>query len=385
MDVVVIGAGVVGASIAARLAVRGATVTLVDKNWPGTGTSATSYAWVNSNGKQPRSYFDLNLGGVHAHHELAAGGVEWLRATGHVEFAVDGAHQADLRARMRRMSDQGYAVEEVTPKRAQALLPDMNIPDDCGTIAFFPQEAYCFPLRYLAHMLAQATRAGATVNSQAEVTGLRRRGAGAEVALGDGSVLGADVVVSAVGKWTGEIADLAGVRIPMLRFSAPGDVTVGYLLETDPLPVELDRVATSPWLNVRPAGGGRLLLQALDLDASADPHNVPSASSPLAVEFLTRLRAVMRNTEAATIRRVMVGERAMPADGHTVVGSLPDAPWLYVVATHSGVTLAPLLGKAVADEIFGTEEPLFADYRPHRFLSTEPISPPRRPRKPGEQ
>lgn len=385
MDVVVIGAGVVGASIAARLARRGAAVTLVDKNPPGTGTSATSYAWVNANGKEPRSYYELNHAAVRAHHELAAGGAPWLRATGHVEFAVHEAHQADLAERMRRLSDRGYRVEEIDANRARTLLSDVDVPDDAGLIAYFAEEAHCFPMRYVAAMLAQARAAGAVILAGTQVVELRGQGVGAELRTADGTVLRADVVVSAAGKRTDEIAGLAGITVPMLRFAEPGDVTVGYLMETDPLPVELDRVATTPWLNIRPAGGDRLLLQALDLDATADPRTVASTTSPVATEMLSRLKAVMRNTEAAVIRRVVVGERVMPADGHTVVGTVPEVPWLYLVATHSGVTLAPFLGDRVAAEIYGADEPLFADYRPQRFRSAVSIPPPRRPRKPGEQ
>lgn len=385
MDVVVIGAGVVGASIAAHLARRGADVTLVDKSRPGTGTSATSYAWVNANGKEPQSYYALNHAGVRAHHELAASGAPWLRATGHVEFAVDDAHRVDLADRVRRLISRGYRVEELDLQRARTLLSDVDVPDDAQLIAYFAEEAHLFAVRYVGAMVARARAAGASIVTGTEIVGLRGHGCGAELTAADGTVLHADIVVSAVGKWTGELAALAGLTIPVLRFAEPGDVTVGYLMETDPLPVELDRVVTTPWLNIRPAGGGRLLLQALDLDATADPRAVPSTTSPVAAEMLSRLKAVVRNTEAAVIRRVTVGERVMPADGHTIVGTVAEVPWFYVVATHSGVTLAALLGDRVAAEIYGADEPLFADFRPDRFGSSAPISAPRRPRKPGEQ
>lgn len=385
MDVVVIGAGLVGVSVAAELAQRGATVTLVERDVPGAGTSSTSYAWVNANGKEPQSYFDLNVAGVRAHRELASNGAEWFRGNGHIEFATDDAHRRDLRSRMERLTGRGYPVEEITPKRARELLPDVNIPEECDTIAYFTAEAHCFPLLYLAHMLRRARDAGVRIIAGTAVTGLRGTGSGGEVTLDDGSVLAADTVVSCTGRWTADLADMAGVAIPVLRFREPGDVTVGYLAETDPVPVELDRLVTSPWLNVRPAGGGRLQLQALDLDATADPGNVPPVTSSVAVELLTRARALIPNMRAAVIRRLLVGQRAMPADGRTIVGRHPDAQWLYVVATHSGVTLAPFLGERVSAEVMGGEEQMFANFRPERFSGNPPISPPRTPRKPGQQ
>ncbi|MDT7635737.1 MAG: hypothetical protein QOC83_25, partial [Pseudonocardiales bacterium] len=71
MHVVVIGAGVIGLSVATELARRGASVTVVEQEAPGVGTSATSYAWVNANNKEPRDYYELNLAGLEAHHRLA--------------------------------------------------------------------------------------------------------------------------------------------------------------------------------------------------------------------------------------------------------------------------------------------------------------------------
>ena len=53
---IVVGAGVLGLSVADCLAVRGDRVTIVDRNAPGSGTSRTTFAWLNSNGKVPPSY-----------------------------------------------------------------------------------------------------------------------------------------------------------------------------------------------------------------------------------------------------------------------------------------------------------------------------------------
>lgn len=391
MQTVVIGAGVVGASIAARLAERGAAVTLVDQGAPGGGTSSTSYAWVNANGKEPRPYYDLNLAGLEAHHRLAADarsadGGTWLGTGGHVELAVDDAHRDHLAARLARLTELGYAAEAITPGRAAELLPDVRVPDDAQLIVHFAREAYAYPALYLAHMLGRARAAGARVLTGATVTGLRASASGGgEALLDDGTVLPADTVVSAVGRWTGELAALAGVEVPMRTFASPGDPTVGYLAETGPVPVRLRRLVTSPWLNVRPVGGGRLLLQALDLDVTADPGDVPGVGSPLAGEFLRRLRDVVVGAEGARIERLVVGQRALPGDGRTIVGRTAQAPWLYVVATHSGVTLAPYLGEGVVAEVHGEEVPVFAEFRPERFLADAAYEPAGAPRRPGEQ
>ncbi|MFD0448426.1 FAD-dependent oxidoreductase [Streptomyces indonesiensis] len=114
---------------------------------------------------------------------------------------------------------------------------------------------------------------------------------------------------------------------------------------------------TGPRLNVRPDGGGRLLLQALDLDATADPAKPYPPDGEIASAMLARLPEVLDATGGTVVEKVRVGQRAMPGDGFTVAGfPAADVPF-YVVATHSGITLAPLLGRLVADELYGHESP----------------------------
>ena len=60
MKIAVIGAGIVGASIAYHLAKRHAAVTLIDKDIPGSGASSHSFAWINAGAKSPSSYHDFN-------------------------------------------------------------------------------------------------------------------------------------------------------------------------------------------------------------------------------------------------------------------------------------------------------------------------------------
>ena len=384
MRVVVLGAGMVGLSVAVSLASRGAEVTVLDKGAVGSGTSASSYAWVNSNNKSPDSYFELNCAGMRAHRKLMGSTGNWLDQNGHVEFATSSSHRAELATRVSSLAEHGYGAERISPTRARELVPGLVVAADCDTVAFFPDEAHCYPSLYLAFLLDQAAGLGVTVHPNAVIRSFDAHGDGARVTLGDGHILSADRVVAAVGRWTNDVTESVGLPPFVLDFSMPGDATVGYLAITEPVPVSLRRLVTSPHLNVRPDGGGRLRLQALDLDATADPDEVPAIGSATGREFVSRLRALLEYTEDARLCRLQVARRAMPVDGHSVVGSDPDAPWLYVVATHSGVTLAPLLGDGVAREIFGEEFALFEDFRPNRLRGDvhHVVS---APREPGQQ
>ena len=67
MKTIVIGAGVMGASVAYRLAQAGATVTVLEAARIGGGTSGISFAWTNAHKKPPKPYHDLNVAGMKAH------------------------------------------------------------------------------------------------------------------------------------------------------------------------------------------------------------------------------------------------------------------------------------------------------------------------------
>ena len=85
---IVIGAGVVGASVAYRLAQAGTSVTVLEASRVGAGTSGISFAWTNAHKKSPKPYHNLNVAGVKAHAALAAefGATPWWHGGGSLEW-----------------------------------------------------------------------------------------------------------------------------------------------------------------------------------------------------------------------------------------------------------------------------------------------------------
>jgi glycine/D-amino acid oxidase-like deaminating enzyme len=135
---------------------------------------------------------------------------------------------------------------------------------------------------------------------------------------------------------------------------------------TGPLAARPGRVVRAPGVHFRPETGGRVMISAPAIDAAlADAASVPELAGRL-------VRAAAEHFPAladAPLEDVRVARRAMPPDGLPVVGRLDTAPWLYHAVTHSGVTLAPLLGKLVADELVDDRDaPRLASYRPGRLV-----------------
>jgi glycine/D-amino acid oxidase-like deaminating enzyme len=384
MKVAVVGLGVLGASAARALARAGASVTVLERDAPLAGTSGTSFAWVNSHNKNPRSYHDLNVAGMAEHAALAedpGGHRPWLARTGKLEWA-EGEGTERLARSVDELRARDYPVEWITPQRARELAPDLRV---TGTdIAFYPTEGHLNPALLVARLWGEARDLGARLHRSA-VTAISEIPGGVRLELADG-VHEADAVVTATGRWTEALTATTGHRVAVADPDAPGSATVGLLGYTAPLPTRLNLVLTTPELNVRPEGGGRLVVQGLDLDAHADPANPPGTGGQHAAELCRRLDALLADASAARLESFRVGQRAMPADGLTVAGFLDQRSRIYALCTHSGITLGPLLGRLAAQEVVtGNAAGQLADFRPQRLIGATDLPALRPARFAGQQ
>jgi glycine/D-amino acid oxidase-like deaminating enzyme len=368
VKVLVIGAGVLGASVACRLAQAGAAVTVLEARWVGGGTSSASFAWTNANNKPPRAYHDLNVEGMRAHAALREefGGAPWWHAGGNLQWAVDDASQRALRERVERLRAWGYAVAEIGPRELRDLEPDIApAAVEGAAIAYYPEEGWLDPVVYAHAMIEEAVRRGARLSTGVRVRALRRDGRRVlGVTTDDGTAHDADVVVNCAGRWSSEVAATARLDIPL----AP---TAGLLALTPPVPSCLRRIVHAPSCHLRPDGGGRLMVQADDTDDAVTAQTASRDALPAARDLLRRAARLLPGIAGAEPEAVRIGVRPYPADGVSAVGPHPEVDGYYLVVTHSGVTLSPFLGRVVAGEILsGRPDPRLAPFRPARFLRT---------------
>ncbi|MBV8739646.1 MAG: FAD-binding oxidoreductase [Alphaproteobacteria bacterium] len=361
---IVIGAGVIGASIAYRLAQAGAAVTVLETTRIGGGTSGISFAWTNAHKKPPKSYHDLNVAGMKAHVALADefGATPWWHGGGSLEWVAE-PDRAAQRRNIEQLRSWGYAAEWITLHQVQELEPDID-PATIGDapVAFFPEEGWLDPVVYAHAMLSAARRRhGAKVVCGARVIDLIMAGdrvTGVRVA--DSAQYEADIVVNCAGRWTNEVTRDAGLHLPL----AP---TVGFLVFTPPVAASLSRVVRTPAIDLRPDGAGRLMLIAnttLSFDTRLSP------SMPEARDWVRRSRQLLPSIGEVEPEAVRIALRPMPADHFSAVGPMPRVSGYYIAITHSGVTMSPFLGAAVADEIVsGRQRAELADFRPARFFN----------------
>ncbi|MFW6691931.1 NAD(P)/FAD-dependent oxidoreductase [Streptomyces sp. MAR4 CNX-425] len=383
----VIGAGVIGTALAARLSGSGAEVWLLDGGEPGAGTTGSSMAWINAHSKNPRHYHDLAVSGMRAHAALvretgpaafAEGhggeGAGWYRPGGALRWASGGPGLDVLRQTVARLRDRGYAAEWIPVPRARELEPAVRI-DDGDRVAYFRDEAAVDPGPLVAHLLATARAGGVRVRTggAARVVGVDTAGGRVRgVRCAGGETVAADVAVCCAGWRTPEVAALAGAYVPLVPGDAPGSEAPTLLAHLEPAAgaPRLTRMVLTPGLHARPLAGGRVYLEALDLNDEVDRHTPADRVAALARELLDRAHGVLPAV-AATARLVggRVCTRPMPPDDNAIVGWTDGAEGLYTVVTHSGMTLSLRLGELVAGELLsGREAPELAPYRPARFV-----------------
>lgn len=375
-EIIVIGGGIIGASTAYRLAQAGARVTLLEARELASGTSGSSFAWMNANNKAPLEYHRLNVGGMAEHSRLREelGAAPWLHDDGNViwEDATAGSSETEpaipvkgqaLEPRVRRLREWGYPVEMLSPAELAAMHPDVHPPDGVERIACFPTEGY-IDVRLLVATLAHAARShGANIQSGQDVVEIIQasgRVTGVRTARGD--QLSADVVVSCTGRWTDQVTALVGAPIPM----AP---TLGLLVVSSPVPTTLRCIVHTPGVNLRPDGGSRILMAGYDIDSQLTPDTTQETLRDHADQILERAVGVLPALKGSRVEAFRIGVRAIPQDSFPVVGPIDGLDGFYAIGTHSGVTMGPFLGRLAAREILhGERDDRLDGFRPDRFL-----------------
>ncbi|MDK1348540.1 FAD-binding oxidoreductase [Streptomyces sp. 378] len=372
-DVVVVGAGVVGAAAALYAARAGLDTVVVDRGPVAGGTTGTGEGNLLVSDKEPGPELELALLSARLWADLAREGlgtaVEY-EAKGGVVVAATERALAGLAKRAAEQRAAGVEAVPVPSDRLTDLEPHLT-PGLAGGV-HYPQDAQVMPALAAAHLLRASK---ARVLTGWEVTGVLRGPGGAVrgVRTGRGD-LHAPAVVNAAGTWGGEVAARAGVTLPVLPRR-------GFVLVTEPLPPRIrhkvyaaDYVAdvasdsaalqTSPVVEGTPAGpvliGASRERVGFDRSVSLPALRALAAGATGLFPFLTGVRAL----------RTYAGFRPYLPDHLPAIGADPRAPGLFHACGHegAGIGLATGTGHLVAQVLTGRTPDLdLGPFRPDRF------------------
>ncbi len=354
-EVLVIGAGIVGVSIAYHLARAGTEVILVDSQAPGDGATSASFAWINASEGNPKPYFDLRREGMAGWRRLQADmpdlRVDW-NGTLFWEVPPD-----ELRAFEAGHSSWGYAVELVDRHAISALTPDLAEPP--ALAAFCGDDGAVDPLEAIDEMLKRM------VNMAPDRIDLNFGINANRVILEDGRCIGVETdeepieaghVVIAAGSGSPALLKDTGVPLPMAD-------SPGLIVRTKPVDIAISQVLWGPEIHLRQMPDQSLMI-GRNRGGADIVQSTREVADHLTAEASRLLGAPLK------IEDCQVGIRPIPDDRFPVIGAVPGVEGLSVAVMHSGVTLAPAVGQLLGDEILaGEASPLLGPFRPGRFAS----------------
>jgi glycine oxidase len=339
-DVVVVGGGIIGLSIAFELVERGRSVLVLDE-----GRDAGSATPAAAGMLAPAAEADIELPGLTAFRRMshalypdfvarleAQSGIECgLCTRGSMVVAVDRDQQAEMERLRVIMAEQDFPGEPLTPEEALQMEPALS-PRVVGALRL-PHDHLVDPRRMQA-----ALRATLDVRTEH---------------VDDVDTIAADVVVLATGSWTG-----AGVTLPIrpvkgqvLRLHAPGF---------------LQRVVRTAGVYLVPHTNGDLVIGASVEEQGYDVQ--PTAGATL--DLLRHAWRAAPGIYDLPLREVSVGLRPAARDHLPVIGRIGDTR-MYVATGHyrNGILWAPGTAKMMADLICdGRSDPLLDHFSPSRFV-----------------
>ncbi|AZO26264.1 FAD-binding oxidoreductase [Mesorhizobium sp. M1B.F.Ca.ET.045.04.1.1] len=350
-QVIVIGAGIIGASIAWHLTKAGARVTIVFGSGAGGVATPNSFAWINASWGNPETYFRLRIRAMAEWERLAkdlpglplawCGGLCWDQPADRLE-----AYAAEH-------SSWGYGIERIGAMQAARIEPNLaELPEFALYVA---EEGVAEPVATARALLADAERRGARIVN-ATVDRLALSNGQVMGVVVSGETIAADEVVIAAGAGSPEIAATAGIRIPI-------ETPPGLIVHSRSYKKLLNGLVLADKLHMRQTAEGRIIAGS-DF-GGGDPGENPEATARALFEAT---KAMLRDADGLEFDFHTVGYRPTPADGFPIVSRADGVGGLYVAVTHSGITLAPAVGLFAAREILdGERDALLAPYALSRF------------------
>ncbi len=374
-EIVIVGGGIIGVSIAYHLALHGARGIIVIEREMELGTGATSKA-TGGIRHQFSTPVNVRLSQVSSSHfagfEAETGiDIGW-RQHGYLFMATPGAEWDALQRSAALQVSLGVPTRLVTPADMQGLVPQLRV-DDLAGGTFCPIDGSANPTAALQGYLGVARRLGVRLVTGAEVIAIDASGgrvAGVRAANGDRYA--ADVVIDAAGPRVADVAALAGATVEARPFRRQV-----FVMSRDPelpsgMPFIVD-LATGWYIHQE--ANGRLLFGGTDRD------NRPGLEPVVDWDGFDRVANAALHRAPAVAERVRVetaytGIRTLTPDFHAIVGAVgPLAGFIVASACNGhGFMHAPAVGQIVAEIVLNGAA---------RSLDIAPLSPDRFAKRAG--
>jgi glycine oxidase len=364
--IVIIGGGVIGVSIAWRLARDGAHVTVLERGVVGNEASwaAAGMIAAQSDAHEAGPFFDFCLRA----RDAFAAAIETLRLESSVDpeydhagilyLAFDQAEQRGLEHRARWQRAAGGTVEELSGAQARQREPAISPEAICAL--HLPLDRRVDSRKITQAYAAAARLKGATIVENAAVDSvIVANGRATAVRTRDGNSYPADVVINAAGAWASQVSGLSQDRIEIVPVR-------GQMLCFETTPGTLSCSIFSAHGYLVPRRDGRILAGSTVEEAGYDKIVTLAGIDQLARGALRLVPGVA----AIRFREAWAGLRPASPDRLPVIGSSPSVPNAFYATGHyrDGIMLSAITGEIIADLVAGRAPSLdLAPFAPARF------------------
>ncbi|HSB42263.1 MAG TPA: FAD-binding oxidoreductase [Methylomirabilota bacterium] len=345
-DIVVIGAGAIGASIAYHLGRRGARdVVVLERDQVGAGSTSKAAGGIRVQ-FATRVEIALSLRGIafFQRFEEEMGVPCDFHQEGYLFVVTDEATLARFRANVALQRSMGADVRVIAPDDARALVPALNV-DDILAAVWGPMDGHASPNDVVQAYAAQARARGVRVLEGIPVTGIvieHGRVAGVQTPAG---AIATRVVVNAAGPWAPLVGRMAGLELPVDPRRRHIFVTDAFEEIRHPLPLVTD---TGSGFYCR-SEQGAILMSPGDVGESTEYEaRVDWSALEQTVEKAVRRIPAL---ERAQVRHAWAGLRPLTPDGRAIVDWAPGVEGLFLAVGFCGHGFqhSPAVGEAVAE------------------------------------
>ncbi len=367
--IVVVGAGIVGTTIAYELSKMGAEVTLIDKESPASGASGSSFSWINATyPKKPYAYNLLSQLGIDAYKNLEkeinlniswSGSLEWFDSTDAQKKLLN-----EVAVLKKYPTFSPFSI--ITDKKAQFLEPNVNFTSN-QNIIFSEVDGAIDTINAISLMTEKIKQFGGLVLHPCQFQGLNYRNgklSSVQTSLGE---LEVDQAVFACGVDTDNLLSINSITTPK----------PGVIVRTIPTEKRLNKIIVGPGVHVHQQLDGRIIFGEQAGAPSSHLERLKEKPKDFPSELFTRQHVdrilkiattFINNLDNLEVEKASIGWRPLPRDGKPVIGRLNKLPGVYVAVMHSGVSLAAIVGKLATQEILdGSTNIILQDFRPSRF------------------
>lgn len=377
-DVVIIGGGVTGASIAYHLARRGVRrVVLVERQFLAAGMTGRSSACLRQHYSTPETCRMVlaSLRFFERFEELTGGRTAGFVRTGYL-LGVDDRLRPAMEASVALQRSQGIDSRPVTPAEMRAIEPRLAT-DDLTAGCWEPEAGYADPAQTTAGLAGAARDRGVRVLEQAEVTAIRVAGERVTAVETSRGTIETGTVVNAAGTWADRIGRLVGVALPLTICRHKIALVAWPEDARRPHPMVYDFVTN---IYTRPETGDMILVGPLDAgerDDRADPDTFREGLDlDERTDLLARAATRFPVLEQGHVARHYAGCFDVAPDWHPILDAAgPQGFYVACGFSGHGFKLSPAVGEMMAALVTGGKTP--ADdvhaFRLSRFAEGRPI------------